>query len=493
MSNPSRNTEKKLYKIWQEQGFDKSLTTVSGDAISVLHSGEFDANISGPDFKNAKLKIGNFTLVGDVEIESSFENWKIHGHNIDRKYSKVILHVCLFNKKNLSYVYNKEGRKIPTLCLSDYLSPDLIEEINDPTVEIPETDHTFKCSGLQTLLYSVEKEEILKQLGVLRYKRKCTRFYDRLKELAYLKELNISEPKITYDLNEEFQTRDFTSEDFRDQEIWQQLFYEMLLEALGYSQNKNIMLKLAQSGSLDFLRKFSHEENLELIIESTLLNIAGLMPDSGQIKDNEILRYIESVNEYWSKIGRIYDGEIFDSTEWHFFKLRPQNFPTVRISGGARLVKSILDEQNLISVIIKKFTEIWNPKVLINNLRSMFVIKSEGFWQHHYVFDQPANGEINYFIGISRADEIVINVVFPFLSVYFDVFGKSDLSKKVINVYSHFEQKAENKIVREVAEALNITHLAKKTIFTQGMIELFRNYCSKGKCLECEIGKKVFE
>ena len=108
------------------------------------------------------------------------------------------------------------------------------------------------------------------------------------------------------------------------------------------------------------------------------------------------------------------------------------------------------------------------------------------------MLDQPANGEIKYFIGASRADEIVVNVILPFFAVYFEVFGNRNVSKKILKIYGIYEQKSENQIITDVAEALKLKDLMKRTIYSQGMIELFRNFCSKNKCLECEIGKMVF-
>ena len=157
----------------------------------------------------------------------------------------------------------------------------------------------------------------------------------------------------------------------------------------------------------------------------------------------------------------------------------------------SRLLRDLL-ENNLITKIIKKFEEIRNDKVLINSLRSIFIIKTDNYWSDHYVFSKPSKIKIKYFIGASRADEIVINVVLPFISVYFDIFGKQVLSKRVLKIYQMYTQKSDNKIVRQVAESIGLEGYKKRTIFSQGMIELFRNYCSKNKCLECEIGKIVF-
>jgi len=194
---------------------------------------------------------------------------------------------------------------------------------------------------------------------------------------------------------------------------------------------------------------------------------------------------------HWNSIKPFYDGKYMNETQWHFFRLRPQNFPTIRIAAGARIINEILHE-DLIGVIAKKITEIQKLTVLINSLRSLFVIKSEGYWKNHYVFNQLAKNEIKYFVGATRADEIVINVILPFFAVYFEIFGNKILPKKIMKVYSIYEQKSENQIITDVGNALSLNEYINKTILSQGMIDLFRSYCSKGKCLECEIGKVAF-
>jgi hypothetical protein len=143
-------------------------------------------------------------------------------------------------------------------------------------------------------------------------------------------------------------------------------------------------------------------------------------------------------------------------------------------------------------MFVKKISEIHNLTVLINSLRSVLIIRGEGFWRNHFVFDQPANAEIKYFVGAARADEILVNVILPFFTVYFDIFGKPPLSKKILRMYQVFEQKSDNQIITDVSKGLQLEEYSKKTIYAQGMIELFRNFCSKNKCLECEIGETVF-
>lgn len=484
--------EAHLYEIWQSQRFTKPLQTLSGLDISILDPGIRDEDVSGPDFKHARVRIGNLTYVGDIEIDSDYSNWKSHGHNIDNKYDKLVLHVTLFNKFNHQYVYTKEGRKVPTLCLKEFIDEELIKKFGARVEKNKNSPNSkLKCSSLIETIDKEAKRKYVLRMGMGRFDKKCKRIYGRLKELAYIKELKLNEPVVSYDLNEKFSERNFTHEDFKDQELWQQLLYEFVFEALGYSKNKTIMMNLAQSADITFLKKLGNDGELLKRIESALFKVGGLVPDSDNLPDEATSEYTKSISENWENISKIYSGKTYDETQWHFFKMRPQNFPTIRIAGGVQIIYELL-YNGLIQNIIKKINEIRNPNVLINSIRSLFVIRSSGFWQKHYVFDQAANTEIKYFVGASRADEIVINVILPFMSVYFDVFGNEELSKKVLKLYNLYTQNSDNRIVRDVAEGLELQDYLKKTIYSQGMIELFRSKCSKNKCLECEIGKVVF-
>ncbi|GJQ62779.1 MAG: hypothetical protein SCALA702_18320 [Melioribacteraceae bacterium] len=493
MERSPKILEKQLYDIWLKQEFCQPLTTVSGEEVVVLDTGIVTPDLSGPDFKNARIRIGNLTYVGDIEIDTNYTDWKAHGHSIDNKYNKIVLHACLHNKHEQPFVYTKEGRKVHTLDLTEHIDSNKLENIEEE-VHVVEQKHSqfLKCAESVVEIDYKIKEKLLSELGFKRLDKKCKRIYARLKELAYLKEMHVKEPVVGYELTRELDEREFTHEDFQDRELWEQLFYEMVFEALGYSKNKNIMLHLAQSADISFLRKLGLDDEFTERVESALYHIGGLVPELDSYPGEEIEKYVRKIEEHWDNIRRIYDAEIYDETQWHFFKLRPQNFPTIRIAGGTRIVKEIL-YGNLIDVFVKKITEIRNFNVLINILRSILVVKSDGFWKHHYVFDKPANGEIKYFVGVSRADEIIINVLLPYFTIYFDVFGEEALAKKVFKLYAFFQQKSENKIVHEVAENLGVGNLTKKTLYQQGMIELFRNFCSKGRCMDCEIGKMVFD
>ena len=302
--------------------------------------------------------------------------------------------------------------------------------------------------------------------------------------------MRLKEPVIRFELTNEFNKREFQNSDFQNKYYWSQLLYEFIFEALGYSKNKTMMMKLAQNVKIDFLSKYKNERNFLMNIESVLYNISGLMPEI--FKDtNANSDYVKSLAKVWTEIANDYDGRKFDETQWQFLGQRPQNFPTIRISGGARILNSII-VQNLIPEILKKFSEIESFNVMINTIRSVFIIKAEGYWRDHYIFEKKSDHKINYLVGLGRADEIFINVLLPYLFIYYEIFGNEELSKKVLKVYNSYEQRTINRVVNEVSDGLNLYGFNNKSIYSQGMIELYRNYCTKNKCLECEIGKIIF-
>jgi hypothetical protein len=492
MQKASKIHEKFLYEIWKKQNFTRNLLTKDGQKIEILDSGIENTELGGPDFKNARIKIGNLTYFGDVEIDSFHSDWKMHGHNINKRYNKVILHAVLDNDAHQPFVFTQEGRKIQSISLNNCFSNELQNSIHLAILSERENRTTkLRCDEINLLLNSQEKLDHLYELGINRFKLKCTKIYGRLKEISYLNQLELKEPMINYSLDESFHNKKFTEEDFIDKDIWNQLIYELTFEALGYSKNKDIMFSLAKSVDINYLKKFSGENNLETIIESVLFNVSGLIPDVSNLRDDKTIEYIRKLKETWANLNYKFDGKTFHSVQWHFFKLRPQNFPTIRVVGGSRLVYKLINE-DLFSKILKIIKRTDDDKKIISDIRNLLIIKSEGYWRNHYIFDQPAKIPLNYFLGLSRVDEIIVNVLLPAIAVYYELFGMKEYSERAVKQYSNFYQNSENNLVDEVSRTLNLNDAWKRSVLYQGMIELFRNYCSKDRCLECSIGKKLF-
>jgi hypothetical protein len=416
----------------------------------------------------------------------------MHGHNINKRYNKVVLHAVLDSDTNQPFVFTQEGRKIQSICLSNCFCNDLKNSIHDAILSERENrNNKLRCDELNQIIDSQEKLDIIYNLGVTRFKVKCTKIYERLKEISYINQLQLNEPMIKYLPDENYHNKKFTGDDFVDRDIWHQLIYESTFEALGYSKNKDIMFNLAKYANIKYLKKFNSENELQFIIESVLFNVSGLIPDVSKLPDEETIEYVRKLKETWANLKYKYDGKFCNSVQWHFFKLRPQNFPTIRLAGGCRIVYKLLHE-DLFSRILKIIKRPEDTKKLISDLRNLMIVKSGGYWQNHYVFEQPAKIPLNYFLGLSRVDEIIVNVILPAAAVYYELFGLTEYSEQAVKIYSNYYQNSDNNLVDELSKTLNLNDAWKRSVLYQGMIELFRSYCSKDRCLECAIGKKIF-
>jgi len=484
--------EKTVYEIWKERKFKEALATSDLQTIEVVDTGIQNKDLAGPDFLNARIKFGNITYLGDVEIDSKYSDWKSHGHFIDKKYSKVILHITLSNENHQPYVYTKDKRKVHSVCLLDFID-EALGKILIRAVQNELKNRAFKmpCKDRNSIIPNKEKVNFIVELGIERFLNKSRKILERAKQLIFLKEMNIKEPVVRYDFGEDFANKKFKPKDFSNTLIWQQIIHEMIFEALGFSKNKEMMLRLAKAVNVEYLIKFVENENFLQMIESALLNVSGLIPEKISFKDERASEYVRELIELWNSLKSDYDGIYFKQEQWNFFKLRPQNFPTIRIAGGARLLQQLLSE-GLFEDLLRLFEKEGDSKDHTATLRNLLVIEAEGFWSEHYVFDKSASEKLNYFIGVSRVDEIVINVLLPVLLVYFEIFGKTDSVRRVKELYINYNQKTSNQLVNQVNSTLLLGRTKERSICYQGMIELFRKYCVREKCLECKIGTKVF-
>lgn len=485
--------EKFLYEIWKEKNFSTDLLTTDSEKIDIIDPGTENKGLSGPDFLNARVKIGNITYQGDVEIDNWHSDWKSHGHFLNKNYNKLILHVVLSKDRFQPYVYTRDGRKVPSICLTDFTRDSFNELIKDAIYkERKSRMFDMPCTGLNDVVSEDDKLKFLFELGTDRFKKKSAKLFSRLKEILYLRNMKVREPVVKYDFGEEFRNLKYSAKDFSTPVIWQQLIYELFFEALGYSKNKDIMLKLAKAVNIEFLSKFVDDAEYNKVIESALFNVSGLIPEVSKFPDEDTSEYVRSLIEKWNEIKTNYDGITFEKEQWHFFKLRPQNFPTLRIAGGARLAEKIVK-----GPMITKFIDLFENENRFNKLtaelRNLIIVEADGFWKNHFVFDKSSKEELKYFIGLSRADEIIINVILPVMMLYFEIFQNDESARRAKKLYIQYSQKSSNRLVNQVGKTLDVKEHINKSVYYQGAIEIFRNYCVKDRCLECEIGKKVFE
>lgn len=484
--------EKIIYEIWKEGKFKKELEVGDSQKIEIVDAGTHNKDSAGPDFLNARIKFGNITYLGDIEIDTWHSDWKSHGHYFDKKYNKVILHIVLSKEKQQPFVFCKDGRKVNSICILDFVE----ENFNSLLVEAVKSEKQNRkfempCLGRNDSVHKKEKLEFLAELGIERLKRKSKRFFERLKEMIYLKELNIREPVIKYDFGEEFFNKKFSINEFDDIHLWEQLMYEMIFEALGYSRNKEIMKKVAKAVNISFLNNYRSDKNFGMVTESALFNISGIIPQKVKYQEESTTEYLRQLVELWNSIKDNYDGIVFAKEDWNFFRSRPQNFPTIRLCGGSYLISHILTTE-----VFKSLTNYFNEDRTVKEanvvLRNYIITEAKGYWADHYNFDKLSKERLNYFIGVSRADEIIINVFFPILILYFEIFQKNESARRVKQLYLQYTQYGSNMVVEQVESTLGLDKASRRSVNYQAMIELFRNYCVKERCLECKIGKQIF-
>ena len=485
-------SEKIIYEIWKERKFTKELVLEDSQKLEIIEPGTHNKDSAGPDFLNARIKFGNITYLGDVEIDTWHSDWKTHGHYFDKKYNKVILHIVISKEKQQPFVYCKDGRKIYSICILDFVDKNfhslLVDAVNS---EKQNRNFDMPCHGRNESVHKKEKLEFLAELGIERLKRKSKRCLERLKEMIYLKEMNIREPVLKYDFGEDYFNKKYTMSEFSNIYIWEQLIYEMIFEALGYSRNKEIMIKMAKAVNISFLNNFRSDEKFELITESALFNVSGILPQKIKYNEEATTEYLRQLIGVWNSIREKYDGEIFKKESWNFFKSRPQNFPTIRLSGGSHLTAHFLTND-----VFKSLLNYFNSDRAVKEanvvLRNFIITEANGYWADHYNFDKKTTEKLNYFIGVSRADEIIVNVLFPILILYFEIFELNDNARRVKQLYLLYTQYGSNMLVEKVESTLGLDKASRRSVNYQAMIELFRNYCVKERCLECKIGQKIF-
>lgn len=488
-------SENIICKYWKEQKVPSEYSTDEGEKVVILYSGEENLDKSGPDFKNAKILIGNITFVGDVEIDTTKSDWKNHGHNINQRYNKVILQIVLKNDNPGYSLNSSNGRRIKSIEIGNKFDSKIIEQIlSDNTnnqFNKSGTRNSIVCDNLNDKIDEKIKIDFIYELGIKRFRQKCDRMVVRLKELAYIENLRLKEPVVRYSLTPKVEERQLTIEEVSNKQIWEQLFYESIFEVLGYSQNKLIFKKLSQAVDIAYIRSLAKKEDFEKILEAVLFNVSGLIPPVEEIKEEDSSEYIRAIIQKWAEVRQSYDSNIFLNSDWHFFRLRPHNFPTIRLAGGIKIIHKILSE-NLINKTLQLFKTKMSFNKILHNVRMLYVVKSNGYWKRHYVFNKKSDKLIKYFIGLNRTDEILLNAIMPFAYIYFELFDKKEYAKNVLDVYSNITLKLDNKIVKTTSSALNLNEAYKNTIIYFGLIELYRDYCVKKKCKKCKIGEKIF-
>ncbi|MBI3883679.1 MAG: DUF2851 family protein [Sphingobacteriales bacterium] len=413
--------EQLLQYIWQFRYFNASeLTTTAQEKIHILYPGILNTN-QGPDFSNARIKIGNTTWAGSIELHLTSSGWKNHNHSNDKNYNNVILHVVWQDDVDLQLPF-------PTLELQSKVAATLLRRYND----LMHAKSFIACqkniSHIEPIIWHSWKERLLAE----RFHEKAERIFEH---------------------------------QYKNNNHWEESFWWLLARNFGLKVNSDAFEKIAQSISINILAK--HKNQIHQT-EALLFGQAGLLENHF----NETYpKMLQKEYQFLKAKYQLQPTQI----PLHFLRMRPSNFPTLRL---AQLAMLIHNSTGLFGQI-RESTSLKTVKELLN-------VTANDYWHYHFVFEElAAFKEKN--LGEEMINNILINTVVPVLFAY-GQYHKEQQYK--IKAFQWIEEiTAENNSITKGFLAINIEN--KNALDSQALIQLKNNYCNQNRCLECAIGNKI--
>ncbi|MFC6096834.1 DUF2851 family protein [Flavobacterium qiangtangense] len=416
-----------LHHIWQFKKFDFSnLETAQAEKLTILNSGQY-LQKAGPDFFNSQIIIGNQKWAGNVEIHLKSSDWYVHHHENDTNYENVILHVVW---EHDTEVFRKDNSEIPVLELKKYVSKKTLENYMDLTSSKTWIFCEREISNVNDFVFKNWQEKL---------------FFERLERKSFPIQKILKE----------------TEND------WEATLFCAIAKSFGLNTNGEIFMRIAQSVPFSIIRKESFEvENLEALF----FGRTGLLDFESEdlyFKDLKF-RYNYAFTKY--QLQKVYIDPI------QFFKHRPDNFPTIRLSQLANLYHSRL---NLFSSVIHAES--------LPEYYKIFKIEVSDYWKMHYQFDKISPKKRKS-LTTSFVDLLLINTIIPLKFAYEKSQGK-DISEELIDLLESI-QSEKNVIIEKFS---NFGIQSKNAYESQSLLQLKNEYCNHKRCMECAVGLELMK
>ena len=414
-------TERLLQFIWQFQYFNKSeLATASGEPVQILFPGRYNTN-QGPDFSEAKIKIGSATWAGNVELHFKTSDWQKHDHHHDDNYRNVILHVVWENDST-----GKNG--IPILELKEKVSKILLLRYESLMNAAGFIACEKSILQVKEITWEGWKDRLLAE--------RLTRKSEAVR--CYLEQSNFH---------------------------WEETFWWLLARNFGLAVNADAFEAVAKSIPLNILSK--HKNQIHQL-EALLFGQAGLLDE----------KFVEDYPNMLRKEFQFYNKKYnLNPSNAHvfFLRMRPVNFPTIRLAQLAVLVQQ---SAHLFSRI-KEATSVVEVK-------KWFDVTANDYWHYHYRFDELSNFRRKK-LGTAMIDNVIINTIVPMLFAYGSYHREEKQKKKAMKWLEEISSES-NAITKAFHELGAET---KNAFDSQALIELKNEYCSKKRCLDCAVGNAI--
>lgn len=420
-------TERLLQFIWQMQYFNKTdLHTVSGDRLSIFYPGQVNTN-QGPDFLEAAILIANTKWIGNIELHVKASDWKIHGHRNDQNYSNIILHVVWEHDEE---IFDEKGKTIPALSLNDKVPKVLLQRYE----ELIYTQKAIPCENSLSLVPAIVWDSWKTRLVTERMQRKTETI------ARYLKQNNAH---------------------------WEEVFWWLIARNFGNPVNSNAFEAIARSIPVNVLAK--HKGQIHQI-ESFLLGQAGLLNSNFQETYPTMLQ--KEFNFYKKKyqFTPVYEPV-------HFLRMRPGNFPTIRLAQLAMLINTSL---HLFSQV--------KAAASVKEIIKLLQVTANDYWHYHYTFDETTSYKEKT-LGKQMIDNILINTIIPIVFAYGHIHKEEVYKDKALKWLENIAP--ENNNLTRRWKQLNVQNTTASD--SQSLIQLTKEYCLQKRCLSCSIGASVLK
>lgn len=417
-----------LHHVWKYQKFEKqrTLKTQQDEELQIIATGRHNNSSSGPDFLNAKLKIGDQIWAGNVEIHLKASDWYAHRHEEDPRYDSVILHVVW--EEDIE-VYRNQQELIPCLELKDRVDPQAKVNYDSLLNKIPKT---INC------------EKSFHQFDDFT----LNNWFDRL----YIERLEQKTKVITQFLEE-------------NNSHWEDALFKLLCKNFGLNKNGEVFLDIARQ--VEYKRVLKHHHTIE-DLESLLLGTAGLL----QIKSEDA--HINSLISKYNYLSHKYNIRP-SKFKPDFFRLRPDNFPSLRL---AQLAKVYHKTPQLFQAIIHTKSK--------KEIYQLFQIELDTFWDNRYSLTKTSPPRKKK-VSTPFIDLLIINTVIPMKFHYENQKGDVDY-EALFDIMKALKPEKNSKV--NVFEELR-PNTNNSAFTSQALLQLKTTYCDKNYCLKCHLGQKL--
>ncbi len=416
-----------LYHIWKFRKFNsEALKTSEGEELNIIHPGTQN-ELSGPDFFNSKIQIGEQLWAGNVEMHLKSSDWYFHHHEKDSNYDNVILHVVWINDTD---IYRKNNSVIPTLELFDKIDGQILDSYHS----LLEKEHVkINCENVFEEFSDFQLQHWMERLYFERLESKSRLILQLLKTTG---------------------------------NNWEWVLFIMLCRSFGLNVNAEAFMNLAQNIDFKIIQKLCGQQ---FSLEALLFGQAKL------IQEND--KYGVALLKEYGYLKNKFSLQNDHSVKPQFFRLRPDNFPTIRL---AQLSALYANRNNL-------FYELMNRDE-VGTLKELFDIEISEYWQTHYNFSKKHNRRAKK-LSSNFIELILINCVIPIKHCYAQYIGQEN-EQNIQDLITNL--KLERNSVISVFNELR-PGTAKNAMESQALLQLKNEYCNLNHCLQCELGASLLK